>query len=120
MNLPIEIINAVQQKNCVLFAGPGFAREAIEALGRDIPDDLMLAKAMGWKRLKRLMGTRKDEMPQIRPSLLKKLLQSEGRAAVLEVIRKVLSLNDLEPTDAHRIGLQHFPSSFRQHQMVCG
>ena len=109
MNLPIEIINAVQQKNCVLFAGPGFAREAIEALGRDIPDDLMLAKAMGWKRPKRLMGTRKRRDAPDPAIAAEKLLQSEGRAAVLEVIRKVLSLNDLEPTDAHRIGLQHFP-----------
>ena len=78
MNLPIEIINAVQQKNCVLFAGPGFAREAIEALGRDIPDDLMLAKAMGWKRPKRLMALAKDEMPQIRPSLLRSCSRVKG------------------------------------------
>ena len=49
MNLPVEIINAVKQNNCVLFAGPGFAREAIEALGKAIPDDLSLAKALGWK-----------------------------------------------------------------------
>ncbi|MGC6509664.1 MAG: hypothetical protein ACON4U_14670 [Myxococcota bacterium] len=109
MNLPVEIINAVKQNNCVLFAGPGFAREAIEALGKAIPDDLSLAKALGWKRPKRLLSTRKRRDAPDPSAAAQQLLQTDGRAAVLEIIRKELSLDDIKPTEAHRIGLAHFP-----------
>lgn len=109
MNLPVEIIKAVKEGQCVLFAGPGFAREAIAALGKEIPDDLTLAKALGWKRPKRLMGTRKRRDNPDPAAAAALHIATAGREAVLKILHDELSLAELQPTVAHSIGCRRFP-----------
>ena len=62
MNLPVEVIEAVNEARCVLFVGSKFPMEAAEAAGAAYPEGKELALDLGWKRPRRMMGTRKKHI----------------------------------------------------------
>lgn len=113
MNLPVEVIEAVREQRAVLFVGSRFAAEAAEAVGRAYPDDAALAKQLGWKRPRQLMGTRKKGPVQPSPAAGAQSLEaSQGRGALEARVRLLRDLADAAPTTAHDTAVRRFPLIF--------
>jgi hypothetical protein len=111
MNLPIEVIEAVNEARCVLFVGSRFSGEAIEAEGGTYPDNRDLAKDLGWTRPKQLMGTRQRQ-GIITPSVTegaKRFEAGKGREGLLSRLGEHLATDGVEPTAAHEVALRRFP-----------
>jgi hypothetical protein len=111
MNLPIEVIEAVNEARCVLFVGSRFSAESVEAAGGSYPDNKALAKDLGWTRPKQLMGTRQRQ-GIITPSVAagaKLFEQKEGREGLLSRLAEHLGTEGTEPTEAHEVALRRFP-----------
>lgn len=111
MNLPVEVIEAVEEARCVLFLGSRASKEAAEEAGGEYPDATALAKALGWKPPRKMMGTRTK---QVAPSVLEgaaNLEASEGRATLVARMQALLA-TDAPPTAAHTIALRRFPLIF--------
>lgn len=109
MNLPVEVIKAVKEKQCVIFAGPGFARESTSLSGGEPSDDLSKAKAFGWKRPRQLMGTRNRRLMPSPSQAAESFSAQYGREEMLGVLKHHLSLDEVKPTPAHTHALKHFP-----------
>jgi len=114
MNLPIEVIEAVNEARCVLFVGSRFSAEAAEAAGREYPDGEKLAKSLGWTKTERLMGMRRSRK-RITPSVAQagqSVEDDQGRSSLVTRLKMQLSLADIPPTEAHEIALRHFSMVF--------
>ena len=112
MNLPIEVVEAVNEGRCVLFVGPTYTGEALEVVGRDYPDGRTIAKDLGWKKPRRMIGARKTVVV---PSVMEGAAgyaASNGRAALNARIRAMLDASDAQPTSAHKTSMSRFPLIF--------
>ncbi|MFT4979951.1 MAG: hypothetical protein ACI8S6_005863 [Myxococcota bacterium] len=112
MNLPIEVVEAVNEGRCVLFVGPRYSGEALEAAGREQPDGRTQAKALGWKPPKRMIGARKTVVVPSVTEGAARYVAANGRPALVARIRGMLDASDAAPSDAHRTSLSRFPLIF--------
>ena len=112
MNLPVEVIEAVNKGKCLLFVGPTFSLEAAAELGRSDRDGKTIAKSLGWTRPKRMVGARKTIVvpsPAKGAALVEKKL---GRGALVSQAKGLLDVSDVPGIPAHRIALSRFPMIF--------
>lgn len=112
MNLPVEIVQAVNEGRCVLFVGPVFTAEAVAEVGREYPDGQALAKALGWQKPRRMIGARKQIIVPSPSEGAQAYAQQHGRAALNLQVRGLLDASDVPPLDAHRSALSRFPLIF--------
>ena len=112
MNLPVEVIEAVNKGKCVLFVGPTFCLEAAQELGRSYPDGKSMAKSLGWKKPRRMVGARKTIVvpsPAQGAALTEK---ARGRAALISQVKGMLDVSDVPGLPSHRSALSRFPVIF--------
>ncbi len=112
MNLPVEVIEAVNEGRCLLFVGSRFTSEAAEEQGADYPDPKTLAKALGWKRPRQLMGTRAK---LVKPSVFEGAATyqaAKGRPQLITELRQRLGAKDVQPAAWHKTALSRFPVIF--------
>ena len=112
MNLPVEIVEAINEDRCVLIAGSRFSAEAAEEQGRTYPEDKALATSLGWKRKKKVMGTVQSRKALSAPSVMEgaRLFESQnGRPSLLANLKMQLGLQDTSPTQAIRTAVTRFP-----------
>lgn len=109
MNLPVEVIEAINAGKCILFVGSRFSSEAAEEQGVDYPDIKTIAKALGWKKPRQLMGSRAKVS---RPSPGQGAASYEaarGRPALIEEIRRLVDIPGVAPTAFHQSAISRFP-----------
>lgn len=109
MNLPVEVIEAVDNGKCILFVGSRFSTEAAEAQGQPAVDAKELAKALGWTKPRQLLGGRAK---QARPSVMEGAAafeQKNGRKALVAEVRRLTDVPQVQPTDFHRSSISRFP-----------
>jgi len=112
MNLPVEVIEAVNQGRCVLFVGSRFTGEAAEEQGLTYPEPKELARELGWKRPKQLMGGRARPA---RPSALEgaaSYAREHGRAALEQRLAELVGATQVKPAGFHKTALSRFPLIF--------
>lgn len=112
MNLPVEVIEAVNEGRCILFVGSRFTSEAAEEQGLPYPDNKELAKALGWKRPRKLMGSRaRPVLPS--PQEGAAIFEGEhGRDALVAKLAELLGAADVKPEAWHKTALSRFPLVF--------
>lgn len=109
MSLPVEVIEAVKGGRCVLVLGSRASCEAARLAGRDYPKAAALARKLGWKRPRRLMGSKtRPEMPSIEKGAVS-FEDSNGRTQLIRELRGLVGCDGVSPSDAHRIAVQRFP-----------
>lgn len=109
MNLPVEVIEAVNTGKCILFVGTRFSGEAAEAQGGSYPDVKDLAKALGWTKPRQLMGGRAKHS---RPSPMEgaaSFQQQRGRAALVAEVKRLIDVPAVQPTAFHKTAISRFP-----------
>ena len=112
MNLPVEVVEAINERRCVLIAGSRFSAEAAEEQGRKFPEDKALATMLGWKRKKQIMGTVKSRKVAPAPSIAagaELYGQQNGRDSLTATMKMQIGLQDVPPTAAHRVAVTRFP-----------
>lgn len=109
MNLPVEVIEAVNTGKCILFVGSRFSGEAAEDQGHDYPDVKAIAKALGWKRPRQLMGARAKVSRPSPGTGATDFLAANGRQALIDKVRQLVDVPDVQPTDFHKTALSRFP-----------
>lgn len=112
MNLPVEVVEAIQEARCILFVGSRFTAEAAEAQGLPYADEWALAKELGWQRPRIMVGAR--ARPTL-PSLLEAAAayqQQHGRLALETRVRGATGAEAVQPADWHRTALRRFPLVF--------
>jgi hypothetical protein len=112
MNLPVEVVQAINEGRCVLIAGSRFSAESAEEQGRKYPEDKALATSLGWKRKKQMMGTVKSRKVASAPSVAggAQIFESaNGRSSLVANLKMQIGVQDAEPTPAHRTAVQRFP-----------
>lgn len=109
MNLPVEVIDAVRQDQCVLFLGNRASLEAAELAGLPYPDQARLAKDLGWKKPPTAVG-KKGLVPSVEEgaALTERTL---GRAGLLAKLQG-LAAADVPPSPAHTALVRRFPLVF--------
>ena len=112
MNLPIEVIEAVNEGRCVLFVGPSYSVEALAEVGRDYPDGKTLAKALGWKKPRKMIGARKTVVVPSAAQGAALYEKQHGRAALVEKVQGMLRTEGAAPLAAHRTSISRFPLIF--------
>jgi hypothetical protein len=112
MNLPIEVIEAVNKGKCLLFVGPAFSLEAAEEKGRTYPDGKSLAKSLGWTKPKRMVGARKTIVVPSPAKGAADVEQRLGRAALVSQVKGLLQFSDVPGIQAHRTAISRFPVIF--------
>lgn len=112
MNLPVEVLDAVKAKRCVVFLGSRLAFEAAELQDAAYPDAKTLAKDLGWKKPKPVLGQKpKPVIPSVEEGAA--LYEAaNGRAALVRDLQARVGAADLAPTAAHTGALIHFPMIF--------
>lgn len=112
MNLPVEVVEAINERRCVLIAGSRFSAEAAEEQDRKFPEDKALATMLGWKRKKQIMGTVKSRKVAPAPSIAAgaELYGSQhGRDSLTATMKMQVGLQDVAPTAAHKVAVSRFP-----------
>ena len=112
MNLPVEVVESVNEGRCVLFVGPTFTAEALAEVGRDHPDGKTIAKALGWKRPRRMIGARKTVVVPSVTEGAAAYARDNGRPALVARVRGMLDASDAQPLASHRTALSRFPLIF--------
>lgn len=112
MSLPVEIIQAVSEGRCILFLGSRASAEAAQLAGQDYPAAKAMARRLGWKAPRRLVGGRsKHVTPSVEQGA--ELFQAaKGRGAMLKELQRAWGLGSVAPSAAHRLALRHFPLIF--------
>jgi len=114
MNLPVEVLEAVNKGKCLLFVGPVFSHEAAEEAGSSYPDGKTLAKALGWNKARRIMGVR-TQKKIIVPSPMDgatKFEAEHGREKLCSEIRSMVGVENVSPLESHKTALKRFPLIF--------
>ncbi|MDP2317310.1 MAG: SIR2 family protein [Pseudomonadota bacterium] len=112
MNLPVEVIDAVRAKRCVIFLGSRATHEAAELVGATYPDAKTLAKDLGWKKPKIVPGQKpKVVLPSVEEGAAA-YEAANGRAALVRDLQARIGAADLAPTAAHTGALKQFPLLF--------
>ncbi len=109
MSLPVEVIDAVREGRCVLVLGTRASHEAAKLMGRQYPKAAPLARKLGWKRPRQLMGSKtRPEMPSVEKGALV-FEDAHGRTQLVRELRGLVGCEGVSPSDAHRIAVQRFP-----------
>jgi hypothetical protein len=111
VNLPVEVVEAINEGRCVLIAGSRFSAEAAESAGGSYPEDKALATSLGWKRKKHLMGTVKSRKALSAPSVAQGaeiFERQKGRGELLTSLKERLELEGVPPTPAHQVAVDRF------------
>ncbi len=112
MNLPVEVIEAVKAKRCVVFVGSRASFEAAELQGAAYPDNKTLARDLGWKKPKVVPGQKpKPAIPSVEEGAAA-YEAANGRAALVRQLEASVGAKDVAPTAAHAGALKHFPMIF--------
>ncbi len=109
MSLPVEVIEAVREGRCVLVLGTRASHEAAKLAGQDYPKAAALARKLGWKRPRRLMGSKtRPEMPSVEKGAVV-FEDTHGRTRLVRELRGLVGCEGVAPSDAHRIAVERFP-----------
>ena len=109
MSLPVEVIDAVREGRCVLVLGSRASHEASKLAGRDYPKAAPLARKLGWKRPRRLMGSKtRPEMPSVEKGAVA-FEDANGRTQLIRELRGLVGCEGVEPSRAHEIAVARFP-----------
>lgn len=112
MNLPVEVMEAVRNKKCILFLGSHFAAEAADKAGAVFPEPADLAKELGWKKPKAPMGQKqKGIVPSIEEGAAA-YEAAHGRDGLVKLLRERVGAVGIPPTEGHTIALKDFPLIF--------
>ena len=83
MNLPVEVINAIREGNCLVFVGSRFTAESRSHVGLPMMDGRELAKHLGWRKPRPRPGRAPSPVtPSVR-SAAGQWESSEGREDLL-------------------------------------
>ncbi len=99
MNLPVEVVEAVNSGKCVLFVGRRASLEAAAEAGLKYPGEKQLARKIHGSR-----ASLEEALSGVRAR--------GGREAVAEALQDWLSVDEVAPTDFHRIAIKRFPLIF--------
>jgi hypothetical protein len=99
MNLPVQVIEAIQKRKCLLVVGRRATLEAVKGQGGVFP---------GEKRLAQLMTGRKVSLQEAMAEVEAK----SGKEGLLENLREQLSAEGTEPGAFHQKVVQHFDLVF--------
>jgi hypothetical protein len=112
MNLPVEVMEAVRNKKCILFLGSHFAAEAADKANAVFPEPVELAKDLGWKKPKTPMGQKaKGVVPSVEEGCTI-YEAANGRDALVGFLRERIGAQGTPPSRAHEIALEQFPLIF--------
>ena len=99
MNLPVEVVEAVNKGKCVLFVGRRASLEAASEGGLKYPSERQLARKVAGRK-----ASLEEALSGVRAT--------GGREAVNDTLREWLSVDDVAPTEFHRIAIKRFPLIF--------
>jgi len=119
MNLPVEVVEAINESRCVLIVGSRFSAEAAEDQGRSYPEDKALAASLGWKRKKHMIGTVKSRKIASAPSITagsQIFERANGRQGLVANLKMQIGLQDTAPTLAHQAAVTRFSLIFTTNQ----
>lgn len=109
MNVPSEVVEAVKNNKCIILLGSRFAGEAAEMAGKPYPEAKDLAKSLGWKKPKAVMGQKaKAVIPSVEEGAAG-YAAANGRAALVKLLQAEIGCDGVAPTEAHRGALRRFP-----------
>jgi hypothetical protein len=112
LNLPVEVVEAVKAKKCVVFLGSRASLEAAEVAEAPYPDAKALAKALGWTKPR--VGTAqrpKHVMTSVEEGAAG-FEAANGRAKLVSELQTRIGVAGVAPTLAHTGALKHFPMIF--------
>jgi len=112
MKLPVEVVEAVKNRKCIVFVGSHATAEAADLAGLSFPEAPELARILGWKKPKAQLGAKKVV---IVPSIEEGAAAYEaanGRDALVAKLKETVGAAGAKPTEAHRVFLTHFPILF--------
>jgi hypothetical protein len=112
MNLPVEVMEAVRSRRCVLFLGSRAALEAAELKDEVYPDAKTLAGALGWKKPRPVPGAGKPK--PVAASIEEGAQEYEtknGREKLLAFLKEQVG-TDLPISSAYPHALKRFPLIF--------
>lgn len=110
MNLPVEVIEAVRAKRCLVFLGSRATYEAAELKDEVFPDNNTVAKDLGWKKPKvPLGGKNKVVIPSVEDAS-GAFEAAKGRPALIEELRGKIGGAGLVPSSAHVAIVKRFPT----------
>lgn len=112
MNLPVEVMEAVRNKKCILFLGSHFAAEAADQAGAVYPEAAELAKELGWKKPKAPMGQKQKGVVASIEEGSAVFEAASGRDALVARLNERIGVAGIAPTQAHHIALKRFPLVF--------
>ena len=96
MNLPVQVLEAVEKRRCLLFSG---RRSTGEAVGSGYPGEKALARHLAGPGLGLAEAFAKTEA-------------QEGRAELVARVQAILSASDAAPGAFHQDAVQRFPIIF--------
>ena len=99
MNLPDEVIEAVNQGKCILVVGSHAWAEAVEEAGGEVLREKKLARRLGGRRMPLREAASAAE-------------RSMGRDGLIEAWREHRGFESAEPTAFHAIAVRRFPRIF--------
>lgn len=110
MNLPVEVIDAVNAGRCLVFLGSRAAYEAAELADEPYPDAATLAKELGWRKPKAPVGGKAKAIVASVEEGAAAYEAAHGRAALVERMKERVGAQALQPTAAHRALVARFPT----------
>jgi hypothetical protein len=112
MNLPVEVIDAVREGRCVVFAGSRCTFEAALDTDKIYPSAKALAVELGWKKPRPRPGTRPGPVtPSVRGGAA--VYEADnGRAALVEHLTERVGAGDVAPNKALEAMVLRFPLIF--------
>ena len=112
MNLPVEVIDAVRERRCVVFVGSRYAAEARQQAGLASHTGAEVAKSLGWRRPRPMPGRHpRPTTPSIQMAAAARE-KEVGRDAMMSELEALVGTATLSPTDAHRITANLFERIF--------
>ncbi len=109
MSLPVEVIEKTRQGTCILVLGSRASHEAATRAGVEYPVARVLARKLGWKPPRRLMGsTSRAVAPSVEQGAQQFQAQN-GRNSLIRELSRLVGANGVAPTGAHDLILRHFP-----------
>lgn len=108
MNLPVEVIEAVKARRCVLFLGTRASLESAELEESAYPDARSLATHLGWKKPRPVPGTKARPATASVEEGAQEFEQRKGRTALVEELRQQIGKVQ-KPSSAFATAVRHFP-----------
>lgn len=109
MNLPVEVVDAVQAGRCVLVLGSRASAEAARLAGIEYPSAAALARKLGWERPRRLMGSKtRPDLASVEQGA-QTFEDQHGRTRLERELRGLVGMVDVPPSEAHRVAVRRFP-----------